>query len=240
MEGVIGVLQVVVSRRSVWCKFAAWVRSRLFDRSVRYVEQYLGGIYQSIGRVYECIVFVYENVGDLPLWCEEFATALTSALGFPEAPFAGALNNHPDRYKSFHGWFLVMGHLLETIRVFGGEKGQAELKNYFQGSRVWVDLSAYSGGREEFGSLEEAFYCFLRRNSLRNAGAATLIDAFGIEWKSYASRIILGCKEIPWWTRDEVELFLGYAQIVFSAVPGVTDLEAEIKKQLLRPGLYKG
>lgn len=179
-------------------------------------------------------------MGHLPLWCEEFALALTSALGFAEAPFVGALNNHPDRYKSFHGWFLVMGHSLETIRVFGGEEGQAQLKNYFERSRVRIDLSAYSGGRDEFGSLEEGFHCFMRRNSLRNAGAATLIDAFGIEWKSYASRIILGGKEIPWRTNDEVDLFLGYAQIVFAAVPGVTDLETEIKKQLFRPGLYKG
>jgi hypothetical protein len=180
-----------------------------------------------------------EDVGKLPSWCEEFALALTGALGFKEAPFAGALRGHPDRYESFHGWFVVMGHLFETIRAFATKAGRGALNNYFESSRVRIDLEGYSGGWEEFASVEEAFYGYSLRNCWRDLGAELLVTGLGIEWKTHHSKMYLEGDNISWRTRDSVELFCGYAQIVFASAPG-TDLETQIKKQLFKPGLYRG
>jgi len=172
--------------------------------------------------------------------------ALTGALGFGKVPFGGALCGHPNGYNSFHPWFLVMGHLLKTVRGVGAskpreelEKRRVELDCYFAESRIRFQDPVL--GLTELGSLEETFFSFLRRSGpriLETVDALGLISGLALEWKSHASKIYFGVKDSPWQTENVFELFKIYSKVVFSLVRGVT-LEAEVKRHLFR-GVFEG
>ena len=175
------------------------------------------------------------GLGNLLAWCESFSLALTSALGFANRPYAGALCHHP-KYKSFHPWFSVLGHLFRT--VWGIEPGgrREELHSYFARSRLAIRFPN-DGGAAEIGSLEEALCLYLVHSSLANAVPEFLVISLASEWKNGASRIYLGAgANSRWRTLNYNVLFTDYAKAVFSTEPG--DLEREVKRQLFKPGVF--
>ena len=175
------------------------------------------------------------GLGNLLAWCESFSLALTSALGFANRPYAGALCHHP-KYKSFHPWFSVLGHLFRT--VWGIEPGgrRDELHSYFARSRLAIRFPN-DGGAAEIGSLEEALCLYLVHSSLANAVPEFLVISLASEWKNGASRIYLGAgANSRWRTLNYNVLFTDYAKAVFSTEPG--DLEREVKRQLFKPGVF--
>ena len=178
----------------------------------------------------------FDELGDLPAWCEEFALALTKALGFKEEVFRGAMREHPDRYRSYHSWYLVLGHLLETVWLDKARCGEVDC--YFRQSRIEVRLP--KGGLVEIASLEESFYRYLVAGApfaLRSAGAVSLINLLAIEWVKWSK--LLFKFGIPWRTEVDYELFLLYSKVVFSIDPEVTDLETEIRRNLFKPGTFE-
>ena len=178
----------------------------------------------------------FDELGDLPAWCEEFALALTKALGFKEEVFRGAMREHPDKYRSYHSWYLVLGHLLETVWLDKARCGEVDC--YFRQSRIEVRLP--KGGLVEIASLEESFYRYLVAGApfaLRSAGAVSLINLLAIEWVKWSK--LLFKFGIPWRTEVDYELFLLYSKVVFSIDPEVTDLETEIRRNLFKPGTFE-
>ena len=177
----------------------------------------------------------FDELGDLPAWCEEFALALTKALGFKEEVFRGAMREHPDKYRSYHSWYLVLGHLLETVWLDKARCGEVDC--YFRQSRIEVRLP--KGGLIEIASLEESFYRYLVAGApfaLRSAGAVSLINLLAIEWVKWSK--LLFKFGIPWRTEVDYELFLLYSKVVFSIDPEVADLENEIRRNLFKPGTF--
>ena len=176
------------------------------------------------------------GLGQLLWWCESFSLALTSALGYENGPYAGAMCHHP-KYRSFHPWFSVLGHLLRT--AWGTEPGgrRSELDSYFAESRLAIRFPN-DGGAAEIGSLEEALCRYLVHSSLANAGAEFLIISLAGEWRSAASRGIYlepGADSV-WRTLNYNVLFAEYAKAVFATEP--RDLEREVKRQLFKPGVF--
>lgn len=177
-----------------------------------------------------------DELGNLPIWCEEFALALTKALGLKEIEFRGAMGGHPGDYRSFHAWYLVLGHLLETVGIDKARCG--ELESYFEQTKIRIELP--KGGVVEMGSIEEAFYRYLMVNqpfALGSVGAVSVINALAIAWTNY-SKLAFGFG-LPWQTEVDYKLFLIYSNVVFSADPAVTDLKTELKRHLFKPGTFE-
>jgi len=176
------------------------------------------------------------GLGNLLAWCESFSLALTSALGFENRPYAGALCHYP-KYKSFHPWFSVVGHLLRTAWGIDPPGRRAELDSYFAKSRLRIGFPN-DGGEAELGSMEEAFCLYLVHSSLVNAVPEFLVMSLAGEWKNGASRIYLGGgANSPWRTLNYSLLFADYARVVFSTGSG--DLERRVKRELFKAGVFE-
>jgi hypothetical protein len=179
-----------------------------------------------------------DELGELPRWCQEFSLALTKALGFKEQCFRGAMGGHPSNYSSFNSWYLVMGHLLETVWMDRSRFG--ELDKYFRENRIQLRMP--KGGQVEIATLEESFYRYLvlvAPFGLRNASPVNIINVLAIEWVKWSK--LLFQFGIPWRSEVDYELYLHYARTVFSVEPGVAgakDLEIAIKRTLFKAGTF--
>jgi hypothetical protein len=180
-----------------------------------------------------------DELGNLPGWCEEFALALTKALGFKEQNFRGAMAGHPSKCRSFNSWFVVLGHLLETVREDKGRCG--ELESYFRESRIHLRMP--NGVLVEIATLEESFYRYLvlvGPFGLSGVNAVNVINLLAIEWMKWSK--LLFKFGIPWRSEVDYELFLQYAKVVFSMDPGISganELETEIRRNLFKPDTFE-
>jgi hypothetical protein len=176
------------------------------------------------------------GLGNLLAWCEGFSLALTSALGFKNRPYAGAMCHHP-KYRSFHPWFSVLGHLMSTVWGIDPFGRREELYSYFAQSRLRIEFPN-GGGEAELGSMEETLCLYLVHSSLGNAVAEFLVVSLAVEWKNAASRIYLGeGPNSPWRTSNYNVLFGDYSKAVFSSAPD--NLENEVKRQLFKSGVFE-
>ena len=175
------------------------------------------------------------GLGKLVSWTETFSLALARALGFRESSYAGVTLDS-GRYKSFHPWFSVLGHLFRTALRTEFADRQVEFRSYFEKSRLRIWLPN-EGGKAELGSIEEAFWLQLMHDSLQNTRPEFIVPGLAVEWKNGCSRIYLGGgKNSPWRSTNYNELFAYYAKTTFAAEPG--DLENEVKRRMFKPGVF--
>ena len=176
------------------------------------------------------------GLGNLVSWTETFSLALASALGFGGSPYVGVTFSSGKKCKSFHPWFSVLGHLFRTAWGEDFRERRAELRSYFDGSRLQIRFPN-GGGEVELGSIEEAFWLRLFNGSLENAVPEFLLTSVAVEWKN-CSRMYMGNREdSPWRTTDYNALFRDYVKAVFSAAdPG--ELDREVKRRFFKPGVF--